>query len=290
LDEHIKFISIKPRKRMETKQDKPGNDSGQVSTDAAKVYEEFFVPALFREWAPRVAKAAYINAGDRVLDVACGTGVLARYIDQEVNPGGQVTGVDLNEGMLAVASGLSSKIRWDKGNAESLPYDNDSFDAVVSQFGLMFFDDRSKSIQEMLRVLKPGKHLAVAVWDTLDSSPGYGALTELLKQQFGDQVADKLRAPFALGDKQELLTLFHNAGIRTPQITTTMGLARFPSVRAWIYTDVRGWVMSELVSDEQLERLVVVAGEELSRFTGSDGKVQFGMSAHIVTATKERIT
>jgi ubiquinone/menaquinone biosynthesis C-methylase UbiE len=274
---------------MGEKQHKPGNDGGQVSTDATKVYEDFFVPALFREWAPRIAKAAHINPGDKVLDFACGTGVLARYMDGEVKPGGQVTGIDFNEGMLAVASGLSPEIKWDKGNAESLPYENNSFDAVVSQFGLMFFNDRVKSIKEMVRVLKPDRRLAVAVWDTLDSSPGYAALTELLEQQFGGQVADMLRAPFTLGNTEELLTLFYNAGIRSPQIHTMQGVAHFPSVKAWLYTDVRGWVMSELISDGQLEELVGVAEEALSRFTGSGGKVQFAMSAHIVAVTKERV-
>jgi ubiquinone/menaquinone biosynthesis C-methylase UbiE len=253
------------------------------------VYEDFFVPALFAEWAPRVAEAAHINPGDKVLDVACGTGVLARYIGEAVKPGGQVTGIDLNEGMLAVASGLSPGIRWDRGNAESLPYENGSFDAVVSQFGLMFFNDRVKSIKEMVRVLKPGKHLAVAVWDTLDSSPGYAALTELLERQFGGQVADTLRAPFALGNTEELLTLFSDAGIRSPQIITMQGMARFPSVRSWLYTDVRGWVMSELISDGQLDELVGVAEKALSRFAGSGGEVRFGMSAHIAAAMKENI-
>jgi ubiquinone/menaquinone biosynthesis C-methylase UbiE len=263
------------------------SDQGQISFDAAKVYEEFFVPALFREWAPRVAHAAHIKPGDHVLDVACGTGVLARYIEEKVKPGGQVTGIDINDGMLFIASEAAPGIKWDKGFAETLPYENNFFDAVVSQFGMMFFNDPGKSIKEMMRVLKPKKYLAVAVWDKLENLPGYAELVRLLEQQFGRQIADKLRAPFGLGNRHELFDLYQNAGIISPQITTVKGVARFPSVRSWIYTDVRGWVFSELVNDTQLDKLVALAEKEFDRFITDDGKVQFDVSAHIIVSKKE---
>jgi SAM-dependent methyltransferase len=140
------------------------SDRGQVSGNAAEVYEEFFVPALFREWAIRVADAADIQPGWRVLDVACGTGILARTIAERLGAKGSVVGLDLNEGMLQVAKRKAPAIEWRQGRAESLPFEAHSFDATVSQFGLMFFEDRRAALQEMARVLKPGGHLAVAVW------------------------------------------------------------------------------------------------------------------------------
>ena len=179
-------------------------ERGQVTRSAAEVYEEFFVPALFREWAPRVAAAAAIRPGQKVLDVACGTGVLAREAASRVAPGGEVCGLDRNEGMLAVARREAPGIAWRQGLAEALPYDARRFDAVISQFGLMFFDDRRRALQEMLRVLRPGGRLAVAVWDRLETSPGYAAMTALLQRLFGERVAAGLRAPFVLGDPDEL--------------------------------------------------------------------------------------
>jgi ubiquinone/menaquinone biosynthesis C-methylase UbiE len=145
--------------------------SGQVSTSAAEIYEEFYLPALFLEWAPRMAAAAGVEPNQRVLDVACGTGVLARALAERVKPGGTATGLDINEGMLAVARRKAPGIEWRHGAAESLPFDDAAFDVVVSQFGLMFFQDRTKAIGEMLRVLRPGGRLAVAVWDSLDRTP-----------------------------------------------------------------------------------------------------------------------
>jgi ubiquinone/menaquinone biosynthesis C-methylase UbiE len=119
----------------------------------AEVYEELFVPALFRQWGPIVADAARIGEGDRVLDVACGTGVLACCASDRVGPRGAVKGLDANADMLAVACRKSVQAEWIEGKAESLPFADESFDAVVSQFGLMFFDDRPGAIREMMRVL-----------------------------------------------------------------------------------------------------------------------------------------
>src|SRR5262245_60940676 len=101
-------------------------------TDAARAYEALFVPALFQQWPPVIAELAQIRPGERVLDVACGTGVLARHAAQCVGPGGQVVGLDPNPGMLAVARENAPAIEWQQGVAESLPFPDGSFDAVVS--------------------------------------------------------------------------------------------------------------------------------------------------------------
>lgn len=169
--------------------------AGQVSSSAAEVYDNFFVPALFEQWGEHVVRLAHLQPGHSVLDVACGTGALARQAAHAVLPGGTATGLDRNDGMLAVAQRVAPGIEWRLGLAEDLPFDDNRFDAVVSQFGLMFFDDRRKAIGEMWRVLRPGGHLAVAVWDTLDHTPGYRALAALLARLFGQQVAEELEAP-----------------------------------------------------------------------------------------------
>jgi SAM-dependent methyltransferase len=257
-----------------------------VTGSAAEVYEEFFIPALFREWATRIADAAEIQPGWRVLDVACGTGIVARTAVERAGTTGSVVGLDINAGMLEVAKRKAPAIEWRQGAAESLPFDTHSFDATVCQFGLMFFEDRRAALQEMMRVLKPGGHLAVAVWDSIENSPGYAELIALLQRLFGDKVADTLRPPFVLGDPQLLQSLFTTAGIPNARITRHEGTARFPSIRSWMYADVKGWTMAEMIDDTQFEQLCREAEQLLQRYVAADGAVAFRKNAYIITATK----
>src|SRR5262245_2903127 len=259
---------------------------GQVTRSAADVYEEFFVPALFEEWAPRVAKAAQLSPAQKVLDVACGTGVLAREAMRCVQPGGSVTGLDRNEVMLTVARRVAPGIDWRPGRAESLPFPDGAFDAVVSQFGLMFFENRAGALKEMWRVLKPGGRLAVAVWDALESSPGYADMVALLKRLFGEKIANELRAPFVLGDKTALAALFESAGVPKVKIQTQTGNARFPSLESWVHTDVKGWTLADLIDDRQYKTLQAEAARDLGKYVKGDGTVSFAAPAHIVTAAK----
>lgn len=262
------------------------NQRGQVTQSAADIYEEFFVPALFGEWAPRVADAAKITSGDRILDVACGTGILAREASQRVGAAGKVIGLDRNEWMFDVARRVAPNIEWVVGVAESLPFKDQTFDAVVSQFGLMFFDQKSAALAEMWRVLRPGGRLAVAVWDSAENTPGYAAMIALLKELFGADEANALRAPYSLGDAIELQRLVDQAGISNARIDTFMGTARFPSIESWVFTDVRGWTLADMIDDAQYATLEGEAKERLARFRQSDGSVSFASPAHIISATK----
>src|SRR5262245_55708684 len=124
-------------------------------TEAAWQYERLFVPAEFGEWPPRVLDAAQVSADHTVLDIACGTRVLARAAATRVGDTGRVCGVDLDPGMLAVARELGAGIEWRRASAEALPFPDAAFDRVVSQFGLMFFDDREEALLEMGRVTVP---------------------------------------------------------------------------------------------------------------------------------------
>jgi len=261
-------------------------DRGQVNRSAAEVYEEFFIPALFQEWTNRVADAAHIQVGQRVLDVACGTGILARTVAERVGANGSVVGIDVNEGMLVVAKRKAPDIEWRQGKAEMLPFDEDSFDVVVSQFGLMFFEDRPLALREMMRVLRPGGHLAIAVWDTLENTPGYTAMVSLVQRLFGEQAANSMRAPYVLGDKKELQALFGDAGISQALITTYPGTAHFPSIQSWAYTEIKGWVLADTLDDTQFDLLLKEAEQVLAPFTTVNGTVAFSAPAHIVSAIK----
>lgn len=267
-----------------------GQAQGQVAAGAAEVYESFFVPALFAQWPPHLAGAANVCPEDRVLDVACGTGVLARYLAARVvGPAGAVVGLDRNAGMLAVARRMAPQVEWRLGQAEDLPFDDGEFDAVVSQFGLMFFEERVRALGEMARVLRPGGRLAVAVWDSYTNSPGYNALVDLLAQIFGEDVADELRQPFALGDVSALRRLFQQAGLTGITISTQPGVARFPSVEAWMYTDIRGWTLADVLDDDAYGRLLAAAQVVMQPFVNAQGEVAFGAPAHIVQASSAPI-
>lgn len=258
----------------------------QLNTQVAEVYDTFFVPALFSEWPARMLEAADVRAGQCVLDVACGTGVLARAAAEWVGVEGAVTGLDLNEGMLAVAQQKAPSIDWRQGRAESLPFEDDTFDAVVSQFGIMFFQDRVMALREMMRVLRPGGRLAIAVWDTLDATPGYAAVVDLLQRLFGDEAADGLRAPYAMGDRKIIENVLRAAGVPDATIETYAGTARFPSIDSWMYTDIKGWVLADMLDDQQFQQLRTAAQQELRRFVVADGAVAFPAPAHIITAMK----
>ena len=261
-------------------------DTGQVTKNAAEVYDELFPPALFNEWAPRVAELAELKPGMHVLDIACGTGVLSLAAAEMVEPDGFVTGLDLNPGMLSVARRKAPQIDWREASAESIPFEDAAFDAVVSQFGLMFFEDKAQAIREMVRVLRPAGKLAVAVWDSLENVTGYAAITRLLTRLFGDSAAESLRAPYSLGDVQILSTLFSDAGVPDFTVSTLEGKARYPSIRYWMEADIRGWTLSDALDDAQFESLVSEAETELARFVNDHGTVEFSSPAHIVTATK----
>jgi SAM-dependent methyltransferase len=254
--------------------------------DAAMSYHELLVPALMDDWAPRVAEAAGIRPGDRVLDVACGTGVLTRAAASRAGPSGTVTGLDLNPGMLRVAARLSPTLRWQQGTAQALPFADRSFDAVVSQFGLMFFPDRVTALREMKRVLGPGGRLAVAVWGSLAVTPAYAAEVALVERLAGETAADPLRAPFALGDEQHMAALLAEAGITGARVALEQGRGRFPSIRVMVEADLRGWLpLMGVVLDEPLIQDILRQAETVLRpfVSGAGAGVAFASPAVIAS-------
>lgn len=257
------------------------------SRSPAEVYDECFVPALFRKWASVVADAAGVGPGQRVLDVACGTGALTCVVAERVGPNGSAVGLDANPDMLAVARRKPVRVDWREGRAESLPFPDRSFDAVVSQFGIMFFEDRRSALREMMRVLRPGGRLAVAVCDSLAHSPGYGALADLLQQLFGKRVADAFRAPFVLGDPQRLLSLCADVGLDDARVTRHEGTVRFASVDAMISTErACVWTLGGMLDDAQFERLLEEARRTLRPLVTADGAISFAMPALLITVGK----
>lgn len=153
----------------------------QELIEAGRGYESLFVPALFKPWTKHLIEGAGVQGGSHVLDIACGTGVLARDAFSKSGPGGRVVGIDLAPGMLAAAMEVEPRIEWILCSAESLELEDETFDCVVSQFGMMFFQDLEKSALEMFRVLKPGGSLAVATWNFVEHNPAYVDIIAVLQ-------------------------------------------------------------------------------------------------------------
>jgi SAM-dependent methyltransferase len=251
--------------------------TGQVSAEAAELYERFFVPALFDQWPTRLLDLAQVAAGQEVIDVGCGTGVLARAAYDVVQPSGHVTGIDLNAGMLAVAHRIAPEVTWTHAPAETLPLENDSVDRVVSQFALMFCAAPA-AVSEMARVLRPGGRVCVATWAELSESPGYAAMVRLLRELVGDAPAQALTAPYTLGTAAALLDVMRH-GFPDTSVVELDGAARFDSVEAWVHADIRAWTLGDLIDDEQLAALLREAPRALADFCDESGRVAFPVRA-----------
>ena len=260
--------------------------SNEPKSGFADFYEEFIVPTMSAQWAPRVADAASIKLGDRVLDVGCGTGVLSREVANRVGSDGRVSGLDVNEDMLSAARRICPDVDWHQGDAGELPFDDASYDAVVSQFALMFVPDRIAALKEMWRVLAPEGRLSVAVWW---QSPGYPVLAEIARERMGEEVATALMDSFCLGDGEKLLELFRSAGIETAKLHSHEGWGRFPSVDEFVRIEIKGWVDGQLdggMDEDNYNVLLADARKRLEHFCTADGEAMIPMDAHIVTAEK----
>ena len=259
-------------------------DKGQIADGAADFYERFFVPALFEAFTAPVCNAAGLGAGDVVLDVACGTGVLTRQAATQVGASGRVEGLDLNPGMLAVAQARSQDIVYTHGDAVALPYPDNRFDATVSQFGLMFVPNKEKALAEMGRVTRPGGSVTVAVWHDLKHFEGYRVLAAIFDSALGTAAGDALRAPFAMGDPDALVRMASSAGLTDVSSTSVAGVARFPSIAEFVTIEIKGWVLADSVSDAQLSELIAQAEAALNHHTDRDGTFAFPSMAILLTA------
>ena len=261
------------------------DEASREEIEGAIAYEELWVPALFGQWSKIVAAEANLEPDHRVLDVACGTGVLTREVASILRNPRQVTGVDSNPGMLSVCMEHNKEIEWKQGPAEKLPFQDQHFDVVLCQFGLMFFSDRVKAIREMVRVLKPGGRLVLTVWDALENIPAYSRSISIIERYGGSKAREALNSPFELGDKDVLRALFSEAGISDITITTHTGTARFPDLKSMLDADLRGWlpVLGIMLGEEDIQQIYNDASDSLAIYISPNGKVNFNITAHIVT-------
>jgi SAM-dependent methyltransferase len=205
----------------------------QLAEDSAEAYESYLVPAIFVEMAERLLDLAEVGGGERVLDVGCGTGIVARRAAARVGAAGHLAGLDLNEGMLRVArrvsQGLRPAIEWRQGDAMALPFPDGSFDAVVCQQALQFFPDPEQGLRQMRRVTAAGGRLAVAVLRPIRYSPPYGPLADALDRHAGQAAGAMMRSPFPAWDREALRGLAGRAGLRDAHVRIVVVSVRYPS-------------------------------------------------------------
>jgi ubiquinone/menaquinone biosynthesis C-methylase UbiE len=267
----------------------------QVTGNAAETYERALVPAVFAPWAPHVVALADPQTGERVLDIACGTGLIARLAAERVGRTGNVTGLDLNPGMLSFAASITSPdpatsapITWREASATNMPLPDAAFDVVYCQLGLQFFPDRPAAMREMYRVLVPGGRLGLMVWQGIQYSPGFGALAAALARHVSTEAAGIMRAPFGLAEAEQLRALVAAEGFRDIAIQSVAGTVRFPSISRFVQDYVRGSPLSghvAKVSDDARAALVSEVGDELTPYVAGDA-LTFPIKAHLASARK----
>jgi SAM-dependent methyltransferase len=253
-----------------------------LSAQAAEFYESTFVPALFAVWARRLVDAAELTAGQSVLDVACGTGVVARTAADRVTAAGTIVGLDRNDAMLAVARRLAPGIRWQQGDAGALPFDDGSFDAVVSQAALMFFDDPVLALREMGRVAGSGGRVVVQVPGRVAASAGYRALIEVVGRHAGAEVLDLLTGYFSVGEPDRLAALFQGAGLRVDGFQTWQGATRLDSIDTFLSVELLP--IADQVTQAVRDRIVEECRTALARFVDPAGAIAAPIEVHLITA------
>jgi SAM-dependent methyltransferase len=233
----------------------PPQEQWQLSGRAAELYERYPVQYILGPWAPGLVALAHLQLGERVLDLACGTGVVARLAAPAVGLTGRVTGLDLNPGMLAVARSLPSPsgppITWIEGSAMAMNFPKASFDVILCQQGLQFFPDRPAALREMRRVLIPSGRVLLSVWRIM--GPYHVAVVDALRWHVGAEAAATFSASRVVPDAEELSRLVVEAAFREVAIHPCVMNIRLPAVE--------GFVLSHLAATPVASAVAAVGSE-----------------------------
>lgn len=264
----------------------------QLEGDSAEAYERYLVPGMFAPWADELVELSSPQPGERVLDVGCGTGVVARRMAAAVGPDGEVVGLDANEGMLEVAESAAADrglaIEWRPGDAADLPFDDAAFDVVCCQQVLQFVSDPARVLREMYRVLGPDGRLAMTVWRPIEFHPVYVTMADALERHVGDEAAAMTRSPFPDWTIADLRGLVRDAGFGEATVTIGIGSMRYPSIEEFLRREAASSPLAgPLGALDPAVRDVLVRDLEdgLGAYTDDEGVV-FPMETYLVVARR----
>lgn len=271
------------------------DEEWQLEGSAAELYERYLVPAITALWAADLVGRAAPQAGERVLDVACGTGVVARLAAKTMGVG-HVVGLDINAAMLVVArsrpAGPTPRIEWHEASALEMPFPDRSFDLILCQLGLQFFPDRSRALREMLRVLVPNGRLALSVFTAIERTPMANALAVALDRHLGPGASAVKRSEHSLCDADDLRRLVTEAGFRDVAIQAVTQIIRFPSARDYARLQLAATPQAGLLKgmeSAQRDTLVdAIAGDLTAslRSAAEEGGFASPQEAHVLVARK----
>lgn len=276
-----------------TQQQKP-RSGWQLETETARAYEEDLVPALFIPWAKRLVEQAGVRPGDQVLDVACGTGAVARNAAHAVGTKGSVVGVDLNEGMLEVAKeatrDVKPAIEYRQADAAALPFEDGRFDVVLCQQGFQFMPEKDTVLREMKRVLRPGGRLVFSVWRSLDHNPGWRILSDTLAQHVDPDAAETMASPFAGMDREKIREKLQATGFQDLQLRMESRDLRVPREIEFFRRHGDSSPFADQLStldDASWKRFNQALDDALADHMDDEARV-LPMQSHVVSAIKPR--
>jgi ubiquinone/menaquinone biosynthesis C-methylase UbiE len=256
-------------------------------------YERYLVPSIFASWAEELVEVAGVRPGQRVLDIACGTGVVARTAARRLGSGGNATGLDLSAPMLDVARSAAATegttIEWREGSALQLPFADQAYDVAFCQQGLQFFPDRPAAMREMYRVLAPGGKLVLSVWREIELSPGFSVLAEALTTHISPDAGALLKSgPFSLSTAQALRDLIAGAGFKDINIRQAAKILRFPSPDEFVLRYAAGSALAGVVAnvgDDARTALLAEVAERLQPYIRGQ-ELGFPIESNIVIACR----
>jgi len=234
---------------------------------AAENYEKNVVTYTTAPFAGILLEHAAPQPGEHVVDIACGTGVVARLAAPLVRESGVVVGVDVNPAMIAVARSLpapiGAAIDWKEGNALSLPLPDNCFDLALCQFGLQFIPDRPGALGEMYRVLKPGGRVAISVMGSVEKNPVQNFIWGTIARHL-ETPLDNLNPAFSLGDIGLLSSLLEGSGFSDVTILDrfyTIRQPRNPNLIMNIFASLAGVLPKFAALDEEARTALAQAIE-----------------------------
>ena len=232
--------------------------------NAAENYERYFVPSIGGPLAAELVDLAGLREGERVVDIACGTGVVTRLAAERVGADGAVVGVDINPGMLAVARGAApdSAIEWYEASADALPLSDDAFDVALCQMGLQFFPDKAMALQEMRRVLVVGGRALINLPGP--TPPIFAVLEEALARHLGADAAGFVHAVFSVHDPGEIRDLLSSAGFQDVEARSSVKTLRLPAPESFLWQYVHSTPLAGAAAQLDEERRAELQREVLS--------------------------